>query len=66
VKHARILASTIAIAACAVLALAPSAKAQLVSTQRAGQGLPPGQLFAPNTPGGMVLIGSDIWYGDGA
>ncbi len=43
-----------------------AAEAQIVATQRAGQGLPPGQTIAPNTPGGMVLIGSDIWYGDGA
>ena len=43
-----------------------SAEAQVQATQRAGQGLPPGQIVAPNTPGGMVLIGSDIWYGDGA
>ncbi|HEY1541969.1 MAG TPA: hypothetical protein VGG01_06140, partial [Xanthobacteraceae bacterium] len=37
-----------------------------MSTQRAGQGLPPGQIFAPGSPGGMVLIGSDIYIGDGA
>jgi hypothetical protein len=43
-----------------------SAQAQIVATQRAGQGLPAGQTIAPNTPGGMVLIGSDIFIGDGA
>jgi hypothetical protein len=66
VKLARLTASAMAIAACAVLPLAPSAQAQIVATQRAGQGLPPGQTIAPNTPGGMVLIGADIWIGDGA
>jgi hypothetical protein len=62
VKRAHLIAS--ALAACALVSLASPATAQLVSTQRAGQGLPPGQIFAPNSPGGMVLIGSDIWYGD--
>jgi hypothetical protein len=52
--------------ACAGLPFASSAQAQIVSTQRAGPGLPPGQTIAPNTPGGMVLIGSDIFIGDGA
>jgi hypothetical protein len=64
VKLTHLTASAIAIAACAALPFAPSAQAQIVATQRAGQGLPPGQSFAPDTPGGMVLIGSDIWYGD--
>lgn len=54
-----------AIAACAVFSLAPSAQAQIVSAQRAGQGLPPGQVLAPSFPGGMVLVGSDIYVGDG-
>jgi hypothetical protein len=66
VKLAHLIASATALAACAVLPFASSAEAQIVATQRAGQGLPPGQTIAPNTPGGMVLIGSDIWYGDGA
>ncbi len=65
-KHAHLIASAMAVAACAALPFASSAQAQIVATQRAGQGLPPGQTIAPNTPGGMVLIGSDIWYGDGA
>jgi hypothetical protein len=58
------LASAMAIAACAVLPFASSAEAQIVSTQRAGQGLPPGQVLAPSAPGGMILIGSDIFIGD--
>ena len=63
-KLAHLIAAATALAACAGLPFASSAQAQIVSTQRAGQGLPPGQIFAPNSPGGMVLIGSDIWYGD--
>ena len=63
-KHAQLFASAMAIAACAALPFASSAHAQIVATQRAGQGLPPGQIQAPASPGGMVLIGSDIWYGD--
>jgi hypothetical protein len=53
-----------AIAACAALPFASSAQAQVVSTQRAGQGLPPGQILAPSAPGGMILVGSDIFIGD--
>jgi hypothetical protein len=28
--------------------------------------LPQGSLFAPHTPAGVVIIGKDIWVGDGA
>jgi len=64
VKLTHLIASATAIAVCAALPFASSAQAQVVATQRAGQGLPPGQVQAPASPGGMVLIGSDIWYGD--
>ena len=64
-KHARLIAAAMTIAACAVIPLMP-VEAQIVSTQRAGQGLPAGQVLAPSAPGGMVLLGSDIYIGDGA
>lgn len=64
-KLTRLTASAIAIAACAALSLASSALAQVVATQRAGQGLPPGQIFAPSSPGGLVIVGSDVYVGDG-
>lgn len=65
-NHASLIASATAIAACAAVSFTSVAEAQIVSTQRAGQGLPPSQLLAPSTPGGMVLLGSDIYIGDGA
>ena len=65
-KRANLIAAATAVAACAGLLFASAAEAQIVSTQRAGPGLPPGQTIAPNTPGGMVLMGSDIFIGDGA
>ena len=58
--------SLILLVSLACITSQSSADAQVVSTQRAGQGLPPGQVQAPASPGGMVLIGSDIWIGDGA
>jgi hypothetical protein len=38
----------------------------LQATQRAGFGLPPGQTVAPNTPGGGVVVGQNLYTGDGA
>ena len=38
----------------------------LVATQRVGFGLPPGQVAAPNTPGGAVVVGKFLYTGDGA
>src|SRR5262249_35789769 len=42
------------------------ANAQLVATQRAGFGLPPGQTAAPNTPASAVVVGSNVYSTDGA
>jgi hypothetical protein len=38
----------------------------LVATQRVGFGLPPGQIAAPNTPGGGVVVGQNLYTGDAA
>jgi hypothetical protein len=48
-----------AVAVC----LAP-VHAQVPATQRAGFNLPPGQVPAPNTPGGGVVVGSNLYTGD--
>ena len=39
---------------------------QVLATQRAGFNLPAGQVPAPNTPGGAVVVGSNLYTGDGA
>ena len=39
---------------------------QVLATQRAGFNLPAGQTPAPNTPGGAVVVGSNLYTGDGA
>jgi hypothetical protein len=39
---------------------------QVPATQRAGFNLPSGQVPAPNTPGGAVVVGSSLYTGDGA
>jgi hypothetical protein len=39
---------------------------QVLATQRVGFGLPPGQVAAPNTPGGGVLVGNNLYTGDAA
>jgi hypothetical protein len=38
----------------------------LVATQRVGFGLPANQVAAPNTPGGGVVVGQNLYTGDGA
>ena len=38
----------------------------LQATQRVGFGLPSGQVAAPNTPGGGVVVGQNLYTGDGA
>src|SRR5215467_12002709 len=40
------------------------AHSQVLATQRAGFGLPPGQVAAPNTPGGGVVVGQNLYTGD--
>ena len=40
------------------------AQGQIVATQRAGFGLPAGQVAAPNTPGGGVVVGSFFYATD--
>jgi hypothetical protein len=42
------------------------AQAQVVADQVAGFGIPPQQPIAPNTPGGGVVVGAQLWTGDGA
>jgi hypothetical protein len=48
------------------LAGAFTARGQVQATQRAGFGLPPGQVAAPNTPSGGVVVGSNVYIDDGA
>lgn len=54
------MAFTLAIA----LLLALPSSAQVQATQRARFGLPPGQVAAPNTPGGGVVVGSNVYATD--
>ena len=49
----------------AILALA-NAFAQLAADLVAQTGIPVGSIFAPHTPSGMVIIGSNVWVGDEA
>ena len=49
-----------------LLACSASSQGQILATQRAGFGLPAGQVAAPNTPGGGVVVGSNVWEADGA
>lgn len=48
----------------AVALPAPIAHAQLQAAQRAGFNLPAGQVPAPNTPGGGVVVGSHVYATD--
>lgn len=42
------------------------AGAQVAADLVAAAGIPAGNLFAPHTPSGMVIIGSNLWVGDEA
>jgi hypothetical protein len=55
----RIILSSAVLLVC----LVPT-RAQVLATQRSGFNLPPGQVAAPNTPGGGVVVGSNIYTGD--
>jgi hypothetical protein len=49
----------------AMSASAP-AVAQVTANLVAGQGIPAGYTFAPHTPAGMLIIGTNVWVGDEA
>jgi len=49
----------------AFLASAP-AGAQVAADLVAAPEIPAGSIFAPNTPAGVVIIGPNLWVGDGA
>src|SRR5215831_8532365 len=42
------------------------AHAQVAADLVAAPEIPPTNAFAPHTPAGMVVIGSDVWFGDAA
>jgi hypothetical protein len=48
------------------LAAGAAVHGQVLATERAAFGLPPGQVPAPNTPGGAVVVGNNLFTGDGA
>lgn len=45
--------------------LSTAAYGQVQATLRAAQGFPSGQSVAPTVPAGAVVVGSNIWTGDG-
>jgi hypothetical protein len=48
----------------AVLSLSALAGAQVAADPVAASGIPAGNIFAPHTPAGMLIIGSNVWVGD--
>jgi hypothetical protein len=52
------------LSSAALLVCQVPARAQVLATQRAGFNLPPGQVAAPNSPGGGVVVGSNLYTGD--
>ena len=46
------------------MACLASVQGQVLATQRAGFGLPAGQVPAPNTPGGGVVVGTNFYASD--
>lgn len=50
--------------ACAMLGSLTAAHSQVLAVERAAFGLPPGQVAAPNTPGGGVVVGHFLYVTD--
>jgi hypothetical protein len=57
---------TIGIGILWALLASAQAGAQVVADLVAASGIPAGNLFAPHTPSGMVIIGPNVWVGDEA
>jgi hypothetical protein len=70
VNFNRMTALAVATITCVSLQFVSPAGAQVATgvpaAQVAGFGLPPGEVAAPNTPGGGVVIGGNFYSGDGA
>lgn len=60
-RRIAVAAASLALAATTA---APLSQAQVPAVQRAGFGLPPNQVAAPNTPGGSVVIGNQFYASD--
>ena len=58
--------TTLAIGMAAAWLGSALAEAQVAADLVAATGIPPGRNFAPHTPAGMLIIGPNIWVGDGA
>lgn len=58
--------SRVILGIAALAIAAASAEAQVAADLVAAAGIPPGSAFAPHTPSGTVIIGSNIWVGDEA
>ena len=60
-RHITVAAAAMALAA---VTAASVTQAQVPAVQRAGFHLPPGQVAAPNTPGGAVVVGNRFYASD--
>ena len=49
-----------------VLSAAPRASAQVAADPVAEAGIPAGNIFAADTPAGMMIIGANLWVGEEA
>jgi len=58
--------SGLAVCVLGVSMFSTPAHAQLTADLVAAPGIPTNNDFAPHTPAGMVVIGSDVWFGDAA
>ncbi len=54
----------VAVAVLLLVPFTPVVHAQVQATERAAFNLPPGQVAAPNTPGGGVVVGSHVYATD--
>ena len=57
---------TVAIGAVWALLGSVPASAQVIAALVAAPGIPAGNLLAPHTPAGIVIIGNNVWIGDEA
>lgn len=51
---------------CAALSATAPDSAQVAASLEAEAGIPAGNIFAPHTPAGMMIIGANLWVGEEA
>ena len=57
---------TVTLCALGTLLVSATADSQVTANLVAATGIPAGNVFAPHTPSGTIIIGNNLWVGDEA